>query len=250
MKQFPIGLDLDGSSRSGYGQHMTDREQATLDIVTACQALALEGCSDGIGGHVSIRVPDREVFWINAFDRTFAEVTADDVLMVDYEGQVIEGNRVVSLGSEFHGGIYSQRRDVEAIVHTHGFWGTALASLARPLKMRHNLCCLFHDDQAMSPDDSFDSIGKAVGSASTIIIPWHGCITVGRTVRRATALHAILQEMAKLDVTLEGTDAPEIPEDRRASLKKLVDDQAGYLEQTWDLLKRNVANNARLLETT
>ncbi|MGI9596228.1 MAG: class II aldolase/adducin family protein [Acidimicrobiales bacterium] len=221
-----------------------DRDQAIADIVTAGRALALQGCGAGIGGHVSIRASSerhgRDAFWINAFDRTLGEMTVDDVVLSDHHGAVIEGNRAVSLGSEFHGGIYDRRTDVNAIVHTHGFWGTALASLARPLKMRHNLCCLFHDDQVMSPDDSFDSIGSAIGSASTIIIPWHGCITVGTTIGRATALHVTLEEMARLDVTLEPTEAPEIPEDRRSSLKKLVDEQAGYLEQTWDLLQRQV----------
>lgn len=218
-----------------------EREQAIADIVTAGRALALQGCGAGIGGHVSIRAPGRDAFWINAFDRTLGEITVDDVVLSDHHGAVIEGDRDVSLGSEFHGGIYSKRPDVNAIVHTHGFWGTALAGLARPLKMRHNLCCLFHDDQVMSPDDSFESIGSAIGSASTIIIPWHGCITVGSTIGRATALHVTLEEMAKLDVTLEPTGAPEIPEDRRLPLKKLVDEQAGYLEQTWVLLQRQVA---------
>jgi L-fuculose-phosphate aldolase len=220
---------------------MTDKDQAITDIVTACRALAVRGCDTGIGGHVSIRVPDREAFWINAFDRTFEEVTPEDVLMTDHQGKVIEGNRMVSLGAEFHGGIYNQRPDVQAIVHTHGFWGSALASLGRPLKMRHNLCCLFHDDQVISPDDSFDAIGPALGSASTIIIPWHGCITVGRNVGRAAALHATLEYMAQLDVTLETTDAPEIPEDRRLPLRKLVDEDAGYLEQTWTLMQRQAA---------
>ena len=140
-----------------------DSKKATVDIVTACRALTSRGCSDGIGGHVSIRVPGRDAFWINAFDREFSEITPDDIIMSDHHGNVIEGNREVSLGSEFHGGIYGQRSDVNAIVHTHGFWGTALASLARPLKMRHNLCCLFHGDQVMSPDDSFESIGPRTG---------------------------------------------------------------------------------------
>ena len=219
---------------------MSDRERAMTDIVTACRALALRGCSDGIGGHVSIRVPGRDAFWINAFDRELREITTNDILMSDHHGHVIEGNRVVSLGSEFHGGIYGQRSDVHAIVHTHGFWGTALASLGRPLKMRHNLCCLFHGDQVMSPDDSFESIGPALGSASTIIIPWHGCITVDRNVGRAAALHVTLEEMARLDVTLESTGAPEIPADRRLPLRKMIDEDAGYLEQTWDLMKREV----------
>jgi len=127
---------------------------------------------------------------------------------------------------------------VNAIVHTHGFWVTALASLGRPLKMRHNLCTLFHDEQVMSPDDSFDSIGQALGQASTIIIPWHGAITVDRSIARAAALHATLEDMAKLDVTLDSSDAPELPEEIRPKLRKLVDDMAGYLEQTWDLMQR------------
>ncbi len=211
------------------------------EIVIACQALGLRGCGSGIGGHVSMRVPGRDALWINAFDRTLSEITADDVLMIDFDGRLLEGDRPISPGYEFHPGIYGQRDDVNAIVHTHGFWGQALGSLNRPLKIRHNIACLFHEDQVMSPDDHFSSIGPAIGTANTIIIPWHGCITVGRSIGRATALHATLEEMARLDVTLEPTDAPELPEDRRAPLKKLVDDVAGYLEQTWDLMQREVA---------
>ena len=208
------------------------------DVVTACRALAARGCDTGIGGHVSIRDPERREFWINSFDKTLGEMTPDDVVKLDHDGNNVLNDREVSLGYEFHAGIYDQRPDVNAIVHTHGFWVTALASLARPLKMRHNLCTLFHEEQVMSPDDSFASIGPALGQASTIIIPWHGAITVDRTIGRAAALHATLEDMAKLDVTLDATDGPELPEDARPQLKKLVDEMAGYLEQTWDLMQR------------
>ena len=153
------------------------------DVVTACRALAARGCDTGIGGHVSIRDPERREFWINSFDKTLGEMTPDDVVKLDHDGNNVLNDREVSLGYEFHAGIYDQRPDVNAIVHTHGFWVTALASLARPLKMRHNLCTLFHEEQVMSPDDSFASIGAALGQASTIIIPWHGAITVDLTSR-------------------------------------------------------------------
>jgi L-fuculose-phosphate aldolase len=221
---------------------MTNRDEIA-EIVTVCRALSLQGCGEGIGGHVSIRVPGRDALWINAFDRTLSEITEDDVLMIDFDGNLLEGDRPISPGYEFHPGIYGQREDVNAIVHTHGFWGQALGALARPLKIRHNIACIFHEDLVMSPNDSFASIGPAIGDASTIIIPWHGCITVGTNVGRAAALHRTLEEMAKLDVTLEATDAPEVPEDRRGPLKKLVLEDAGYLEQTWDLMRRTVANH-------
>jgi L-fuculose-phosphate aldolase len=211
------------------------------DIVTACQALALRGCGSGIGGHVSIRVPGEDKLWINAFDRTLGEVTPDDIMMIDFDGNLLEGDREISVGYEFHPGIYGQREDVNAIVHTHGFWVSALGSMARPLKVRHNISCLFHDNQTMSPDDSFASIGPAIGDNDMILIPWHGAITVGRNIDRAAALHATLEEMAKLDITLEPTGAPELPEEMRGHLRELVDDTAGNLEQTWALMRREVA---------
>ena len=217
---------------------MSSQPEEKLDVVKACKALGAKGLGSGIGGHVSRKHPTQEAFWINAFDRTLAEVTEDDVLLVDYSGNLLDGDREISKGFEFHPAIYEKREDVTAIVHTHGFWGTALAGLARPLKIRHNLACFFHEDQTLSPDDSFSSIGEAIGFVNTIIIPWHGCITVGRNIGRATALHVTLEEMAKLDVTLEPSDAPEIPYEWRSRIKDLVDNQAGYLEQTWNLICR------------
>ena len=217
---------------------MPNATDSVQDIVTACRALAARGCDTGIGGHVSIRDPDRNEFWINRFDRTLGEMTENDIVKLDHQGNNVFDNRPVSPGWEFHAGIYDLRSDVNAIVHTHGFWITALASLARPLKMRHNLCTLFHEDQVMSPDDSFTSIAAALGNASTIIIPWHGAINVAGSVGRAAALHATLSDMAKLDVRLDASDAPEIPEAARQKLRHLVDVEAGYLELTWEVMQR------------
>jgi L-fuculose-phosphate aldolase len=222
---------------------MTSEQSLKEKLVIASQALGLRGCGTGIGGHVSIRVPGEEALWINAFDRTLSEITIDDVLMIDFKGNIIEGGREVSVGYAFHPGIYKVREDVNSIVHTHGPWGTALGGLARPLKIRANLACFFHNDQALSPDDSFSSIGPVIGEANTVIIPWHGCITVGTTIGRATALHATLEDMARLDVLLEPSGAPEIPLEWRDRIKDLVDNKAGYLEQTWELMKRQVATH-------
>jgi hypothetical protein len=61
---------------------------------------------------------------------------------------------------------------------------------------------------------------------------------VGRSIGRAAALHATLEDMAKLDVTLERSDAPELPEEARLPLRKLIDEVACYLEQTWELMIR------------
>lgn len=212
-------------------------EDVREEIALACRGLAAHGCGGGIGGHVSVRPLGADTYFINAFDRTFGEMTPDDVLEVDAQGRVLSGGRMVSLGVDFHSGIYGLRSDVNAIVHTHGAWITAQTAFNRPPKMWHNLCTFFWGDCVMSPDDSFESIAPALGHASTVLIPWHGAITVGASLGRSAALHDTLEFTARLDVTLAPTEASPLPDELVPGIRALVE-RATYLEETWQLLRR------------
>jgi len=214
-----------------------DESQIRNDVLLACRGLATSGMGDAIGGHVSIRVPGQDAYWCNAFDRAMAEITPDDVVKVAFDGEVLSPGRYVSTGLTFHSGIYRLRPDVNAIVHSHGYWITAQAALARPPLMWHNLATFFEDDCAMSPDDSLESIAPALGSKSTILIPWHGAITVAESIARAAGLHHTLEFVARLDVTLTGSAASPMPTAMVPEMRSLVE-KVGYLEETWQLIRR------------
>ncbi|CAB4934025.1 unannotated protein [freshwater metagenome] len=207
------------------------------NVVVACRGLAQFGMGDLIGGHVSLRVPGEDAYFCNTFDRTLSEVTTDDVVKVAFDGSVLTPGRYVSLGLTFHTGIYQLRPDVNAIVHTHGYWITTQAAFARPPLMWHNLATFFHDDCAMVEDDSFEAIAPALGTKSTILIPWHGAITVADTLSTAAGLHHTLEYICRLDVQLANTGAQPMPPDMVLKMRELVT-RAGYLEETWQLLRR------------
>ncbi|MGI5242253.1 class II aldolase/adducin family protein [Dactylosporangium sp. CA-139066] len=207
------------------------------DVVLACRGLAASGMGDMIGGHVSIRVPGEEAYWCNAFDRALAEITHDDVVKVAFDGTVLSPGRYVSVGLTFHSGIYQLRPDVNAIVHSHGHWITAQTAFGRPPQCWHNLATLFEDECAMSPDDTLEAIAPALGDKSTILIPWHGAITVSDTIARAAGLHHTLEYVARLDVTLTPTPATPMPEEMRTGMRDLIM-KVGYLEETWQLIRR------------
>jgi len=190
-----------------------------------------------IGGHVSIRVPGEDAYYCNAFDRAMSEVTPDDILKVAFDGRVLTPGRYVSQGLTFHSGIYQLRPDVNCVTHTHGVWITAQAGLARPPLMWHNLATYFKDDCAMCEDDTFEAIAPALGDKSTILIPWHGAITVGDTVSRSVGLHHTLEFVARLDVQLAGTGASPMPEEMIPNIRETVL-RANYLEETWKLVQR------------
>jgi L-fuculose-phosphate aldolase len=216
---------------------MYSDEQIRQDVLLAARGLADYGCGDLIGGHVSIRVPGEEAFWCNAFDRALVEIQPEDVVKVGFDGTVLSSDRYVSVGLGFHAGIYQLRPDVNAIVHTHGHWITAQAAFARPPKCWHNLATFFVDDCAMSPDDSLDSIAPALGDKSTILIPWHGAITVAPGIARAAGLHQTLEYICRLDVTLSATDASPMPESMIPGMRDLVE-SVGYLDEAWKHIQR------------
>jgi L-fuculose-phosphate aldolase len=209
---------------------------ARTEVAIACRALAGRQLGSGIGGHVSRR--DGSAFWVNRVDRSFPEIQADGVLRIDIEtGEVLDGGAEPSPGITFHNAIYRARPDVGAIVHTHAPWISALAAMRRPLRMLNIRSTLFYDDLVVSPDDELASVAPTLGSASTLLVPYHGAITVGSDVGRAIALHVSLEEAAAVDVRLAGIDVPPMSDEEAAAMKKIME-SATYLDQTWDLLCR------------
>ena len=206
-------------------------------VLEAVRGLAACGLGSGIGGHVSIRVPNKPLFYINAFDKTFEEMALEDIALLDFDGNVVESATRVSPGLTFHHGIYKQRADVNAIVHTHGFWITAQSALGRPVRSLHNLTTYFHERTCVSPSDDFSAIGPALGEDDiAIIIPWHGAITVGKNIADAAALHVTLDYAARLDLTLPA-DAPTMPQELATEMRTVLQG-VNYLDMTWELLRR------------
>ncbi len=218
-----------------------DRAKSDIDIrervLEAVRGLAASGLGSNIGGHVSIRVPGKRLFYMNAYDKTFEEMRVQDIALLDFDGNVLECETLVSPGQTFHHGIYEQREDVGAIVHTHGFWITAQSAFGRPVRSLHNLTTYFDGHTCISPSDDFSAIGPALRAGDVaIIIPWHGAITVGRDVAEAAALHVTFDYAARLDVTMP-QDAPVMPEDLRHEMRAVLEG-ATYLNLTWELLRR------------
>jgi L-fuculose-phosphate aldolase len=214
-----------------------------VQVAATCRGLATYGLGSDIGGHVSVRAPGEDAYWINAIDRTFEEMTPDAIVKLDYEGNLLDGDHPVSLGADFHEGIYAHRPDVAAIVHSHGPWITSLCALNRPVKVWHNLSSFFAGECVMSDDDTFEAIAPGLGQRSTILIPYHGAITVSESLARAAALHVTLEYAAELDVRMSSIpDAVPMQEPMVSRVKALVT-KAGYLDLTFDLIMRRAADH-------
>ncbi len=101
------------------------------EIVKICKRLLNDGHVIGSAGNVSMRVKkgDEEIVLITPSNVNYEEMEPNDILIIDLEGKVIEGERNPSVEKHLHLGIYKERDDVNVIIHSHGIYSTILSAL-------------------------------------------------------------------------------------------------------------------------
>jgi ribulose-5-phosphate 4-epimerase/fuculose-1-phosphate aldolase len=80
---------------------VSDERSLRRDLAACLRLVALEGWTDLIANHISVRIPGTDEFLLNPFGMLFEEVTASDLLRVNAEGEAVNGNdwRSTGLGS-------------------------------------------------------------------------------------------------------------------------------------------------------
>ena len=102
-------------------------------VAIASQVLAAQGQDDLIWGHASVRDEDGRGVWIKAAEWSLAEVDADRVHLVGWDGSVLSGEGARHSEYPIHTEIMAARPDVGAVVHTHPPHAVALAASGQPL---------------------------------------------------------------------------------------------------------------------
>jgi ribulose-5-phosphate 4-epimerase/fuculose-1-phosphate aldolase len=89
-----------------------------LEAAAATRMLVEERILD-YSGHVSIRIPGQDAFVIQIGSNSRAEMTPDQMLVVDFEGKVLEGDGQPPSEIPIHIEILKARPDVQAVLHSH-----------------------------------------------------------------------------------------------------------------------------------
>jgi len=105
---------------------MTDYLPYKQEITTTCQKLVEKGYLMATGGNVSVRIPGKTAFAITPSDYDYLQMTAEDVCVLDFDLNVIAGKLKPSVESSMHAAIYQARPDVNAVIHTHQVYASAL----------------------------------------------------------------------------------------------------------------------------
>ena len=181
-------------------------------IVLACRILAEEGHSEQLAGQITVRSEAQpDLFLTPGIGRTFGELTAEDICLIDSDLKVIDSDHQLNPALRFHMWLYRVRPEVRCLVHTHPPYAAALSMVGRPLRVAHMDTAMFHDDCAYLAewpgvpfsDEEGRIISEAMGQNRSILLAHHGILTAGASIEEATYLAVFMERAARLQVMAE-----------------------------------------------
>jgi L-ribulose-5-phosphate 4-epimerase len=162
----------------------------------------------------------------------YEDLKSSDMVVVDLEGKVIEGELRPSFDTLTHLYVYRHRQDVNGIVHTHSNYATSFAALGEPIPV----CLTAMADQFGGPipvgayarigeEEIGKEIIRSIGESPAILMKNHGVFTLGPSPRTALKTAVMLEDLAKTVFLAMLRGAPlEIPEEEvKRAHKKYVE---------------------------
>jgi ribulose-5-phosphate 4-epimerase/fuculose-1-phosphate aldolase len=224
-------------------------------MVMAGRILVAEGQDDFTRGHISMRVPGNpKQFFMKAHSLGLDEITPQNILTIDLEGNVVAGSARRHSEVYIHSEILKVRPDVNCVIHTHPTYSVAFSATGRPMKCYSQPSVLFYEALGLY-DDTINlirthamgsGVAQALGMHRAVLLKNHGVVVTGKNIEEAVIGTIMLENAAMVQMLVEaaGDPAPEFP---RADLEQLKKDisQPEQFKLNFDYLARRLKRRGK-----
>jgi len=169
-------------------------------------------------GNASVVDRAKGVFAIKPSGVPYKELTANDIVIVDFEGNTVEGKMRPSSDTKTHAVLYKYWEKIGGIVHTHSTYGTAWAQAQKDIPIMGTThadhltvdipCAPPMSDEMVKGNyehetgfqilNEFKNRGLSYEEVEMVLIANHAPFTWGKTVNKAVYNAAVLEECAKM----------------------------------------------------
>lgn len=178
------------------------------------------------GGNVSARDPESGLVVIKPSGVLYEELRPEDHVVLNLDGDTVEGSLKPSSDTASHLYIYRHRPDVNGVVHTHSPYATAFAAVGRSIPV----CLTAIADEFGGPvpcagfaliggEEIGEQVVSHIGSSPAVLLRQHGVFTVGGSVEAAVKAAVMVEDVARTVWLATQLGQPEeIPPDLVAKL--------------------------------
>lgn len=187
----------------------------------------------GTGGNVSVRESDRVA--MSPSGVPYEEVTADNVPLVNLDGERVDGDLKPSNETPMHTIIYREREDVGAIIHTHSPYASTFASLNQPIPASHYLIAYIGQEIPVAGYEppGTEALGRLAADNmgndhDAVLLKNHGVIAVGPTAEAAFEVAMMVEYCAQIHYQACAIGEPEIlPKEAVSDLRTMFTEEYG-----------------------
>lgn len=187
-----------------------DTKKELLDI---CLKMVENDLVIGSSGNASVRVDDDVI--ITPSSVHYTEMKVEDMVVINLKGEVLEGSRNPSVEWQMHNELYNTRSNVNAVVHTHSIYASAMAVLNESLppmidetvpKLGSHIRV---SEYAMPGTKQLGTnVGTAIEERSAALIANHGAVCIAKTLEKALHLSIVLERTCKIYMIAKQVGTP------------------------------------------
>ena len=199
-------------------------EEHRLEIVRYGTKLLEHGLTKGTGGNLSIFDRTEGLMAISPSGIDYHLVRAEDVVVTDLAGNIVEGRRKPSSESEMHRIFYEKRDDLNAVVHAHSPYCSVLACLNRDLPPTHYMIALAGKTVRCAPYATFgtrtlaEHAFAAMAGSKAVLLANHGLLAAGATLEEAFNIAEEIEFCAQIYCRARAIGDPVILDDGEMEL--------------------------------
>ena len=191
-------------------------EKERKNVVEYGKRVSLEGLTSGTSGNISIFNKEKKLVAISPSGISYLETKPEDVVILDLDGNIIDGDRKPSSEKDLHLVMY-KNKNCGAVVHTHSKFLTVFACLHKPLEALHYI--IADSGSNVVPVAEYRTFGskelaisalETIGFGKAVLLANHGALTIGNDIKSAFSLIKTLEEVAELQYRCMSIGRPKI----------------------------------------
>jgi len=182
-------------------------------IIESGKKMVTAGFTIETWGNISARDPETNLIYVTPSGMDYYNCTTDDVVVFNINGERVEGTRKPTIETGMHLGIYQNRPEVNAVVHTHPIYSTVFSCMGEDIP-------LLLDEAAQTlgapvkttnyalpgSKELAEECLKALGKdANACLLQSHGAVCVGDSMEAAFKVAKVLEVTAEVYQKIRAT---------------------------------------------
>ncbi len=184
-------------------------------LALTCRILFDNGHDSALAGQITARGEQPGTYLTQRLGLGFDEICAGNLLLVNEDLEVLQGQGMANPANRFHSWLYRARPDVQCIIHTHALHTAALSMLEEPLIISHMDNCVLYDDVAFLSkwpgvpvgNEEGELIAQAIGTKRAILLTHHGLLVACSSIEESCLLAIAFERAAKMHLLAQSAGA-------------------------------------------